>query len=118
MAGEKDPLSSRRRFVQRFLNFFPLLIIDDLGVERNSEFAREQVFNIIDSRYRNQLPMIVTTNLTVDELKNPADLARERIYDRVLERCMAIRVNDQNIRKLNKAENMAKAKRLLEGVRA
>ena len=97
---------------------FDLLIIDDLGVERNSEFAREQVFNIIDSRYRSQLPMIVTTNLTVDELKNPADLARARIYDRVLERCTAIKVSDQNIRKLNMAENLVKAKQLLEGVTA
>ena len=62
--------------------------------------------------------MIVTTNLTVDELKNPADLARARIYDRVLEWCTAIKVNDQNIRKLNMAENLAKAKQLLEGVTA
>ena len=105
----------RNAYIDSF-NSFPLLIIDDLGVERNSEFAREQVFNIIDSRYRSQLPMIVTTNLTVDELKNPADLARARIYDRVLERCTAIKVNDQNIRKLNMAENLAKAKKLLEGV--
>ena len=107
----------RNAYINSF-NSFPLLIIDDLGVERNSEFAREQVFNIIDSRYRSQLPMIVTTNLTVDELKNPADLARARIYDRVLERCTAIKVNDQNIRKLNMAENLAKAKQLLEGVTA
>ena len=105
----------RNAYINSF-NSFPLLIIDDLGVERNSEFAREQVFNIIDSRYRSQLPMIVTTNLTVDELKNPADLARARIYDRVLERCTAIKVNDQNIRKLNMAENLAKAKQLLEEV--
>ena len=101
----------RNAYINSF-NSFPLLIIDDLGVERNSEFAREQVFNIIDSRYRSQLPMIVTTNLTVDELKNPADLARARIYDRVLE------VSDQNIRKLNMAENLVKAKQLLEGVTA
>ena len=105
----------RNAYINSF-NSFPLLIIDDLGVERNSEFAREQVFNIIDSRYRSQLPMIVTTNLTVDELKNPADLARARIYDRVLERCTAIKVNDQNIRKLNMAENLARAKQLLEEV--
>ena len=105
----------RNAYIDSF-NSFPLLIIDDLGVERNSEFAREQVFNIIDSRYRSQLPMIVTTNLTVDELKNPADLARARIYDRVLERCTAIKVNDQNIRKLNMAENLAKAKQFLEEV--
>lgn len=107
----------RNSYIDSF-NSFPLLIIDDLGVERNSEFAREQVFNIIDSRYRSQLPMIVTTNLTVDELKNPEDLARARIYDRVLERCTAIKVNDQNIRKLNMAGNLARAKQLLEGVTA
>ena len=111
-----DMYSGDRNAYIDSINSFPLLIIDDLGVERNSEFAREQVFNIIDSRYRSQLPMIVTTNLTVDELKNPADHARARIYDRVLERCTAIKVNDQNIRKLNMAENLARAKQLLEEV--
>ncbi|HIQ77211.1 MAG TPA: ATP-binding protein [Candidatus Faecousia excrementipullorum] len=111
-----DMYSGDRNTYINLFNSFPLLIIDDLGVERNSEFAREQVFNIIDSRYRSQLPLIVTTNLTVDELKNPTDLARARIYDRVLERCTAIKVNDQNIRKLNMAENLARAKQLLEEV--
>jgi DNA replication protein DnaC len=100
------------------LNTYPLLIIDDLGVERNSEFAREQVFSIIDSRYRSQLPMIITTNLTVEELKNPADLMRARIYDRVMERCTPVRVNNQNIRKGNTAANLARVKELLEEVSA
>lgn len=113
-----DMYSGDRNAYIDSLNSFPLLIIDDLGVERNSEFAREQVFNIIDSRYRSQLPMIVTTNLTVEELKNPADLTRARIYDRVLERCTAIKVNDQNIRKLNMSENLDRAKQLLKGVTA
>lgn len=113
-----DMYSGDRNAYIDSLNSFPLLIIDDLGVERNSEFAREQVFNIIDSRYRSQLPMLVTTNLTVDELKNPADLTRARIYDRVLERCTAIKVNDQNIRKLNMSENLDRAKQLLKGVTA
>ena len=97
------------------LNRFQLLIIDDLGVERNSEFAREQVFSVIDSRYRSQLPMIVTTNLTLNELRNPPDLARARIYDRVLERCVPIRVNGQNVRKRMAAENMDAARKLLGG---
>ena len=35
------------------------------------EFALEQVFNVIDSRYRSKLPLIVTTNMTLEELKNP-----------------------------------------------
>ena len=102
----------RNRYIDSF-NRSPLLIIDDLGVERNSEFAREQVFSVIDSRYRSQLPMIVTTNLTPKEMKNPADLSRARIYDRVLERCTPIRVDNQNIREQNKADNLKKSKQLL-----
>ena len=104
--------SDRNDYIDSF-NSFPLLIIDDLGVERNSEFARKQVFSVIDSRYRSQLPMIVTTNLTPKEMKNPSDLSRARIYDRVLERCTPIRVDNQNIRERNKADNLKKSKQLL-----
>ena len=102
----------RNAYIDSF-NSFPLLIIDDLGVERNSEFAREQVFSVIDSRYRSQLPLIVTTNLTPEQMRNPEDLARARIYDRVLERCAPIRIDSQNIRKQNKMDNLKKSKRLL-----
>ena len=102
----------RNAYIDSFKRY-PLMIIDDLGIERNSEYAREQVFSIIDSRYRSQLPMIVTTNLSLKKLKNPEDMARARIYDRVLERCMPIRVNDQNIRDLNKEANIEQAKRIL-----
>ena len=47
----------------------------------------EQMFFVIDSRYRSRRPMIITTNLKLSELKNPPDLAHARIYDRILERC-------------------------------
>ena len=102
----------RNAYIDSFKRY-PLMIIDDLGVERNSEFAREQVFSVIDSRYRCELPMIVTTNLTLEELQHPEDLSRSRIYDRVLERCLPIRVNDQNIRELNQVATFAQAKQLL-----
>ena len=104
----------RNAYIDSFKQY-PLLIIDDLGIERNSEFAREQVFSVIDSRYRSQLPMIVTTNLSVDEMMDPADLSRSRIYGRVLERCLPIRVSDQNIRELNQASVLSHAKQLLSG---
>ena len=51
------------------LNRFKLLILDDLGAERQSDFALEQVFNVIDSRYKNGQPIIITTNLTLTEIK-------------------------------------------------
>ena len=96
------------------LNKYSLLIIDDLGIERSTEFALEQVFNVIDSRYRSKLPLIVTTNMTLDELKHPQDLARSRIYGRVLERCVPLKINNQNIRQKNAAENMKEARKILE----
>ena len=75
----------RNQFINS-LNRYSLLIIDDLGIERNSDFALEQVFNVIDCRYRSKKPLIITTNLTLSELNNAADIAHKRIYDRILER--------------------------------
>lgn len=74
------------------LNRYQLLIIDDLGAERKSEFMQEMVFNIVDSRYRAGLPFIVTTNLTAEEIKKPQEVSFARIYDRILERCFPIEV--------------------------
>ena len=87
----------RNQFINS-LNRYSLLIIDDLGIERNSDFALEQVFNVIDSRYRSKKPLIITTNLTLSELNNAADIAHKRIYDRILERCIPVRINNRNIR--------------------
>ena len=83
------------------LNRYTLLIIDDLGTERNSEFMQEMVFNIIDSRYRSGLPFIITTNLTAQELKTPQDIGYSRIYDRILERCFPVEVSGVSRRRQN-----------------
>ena len=99
------------------LNQYSLLIIDDLGIERYSEFAMEQVFSVIDARYRSNKPLIVTTNLTLYEM-NHADLSHTRIYDRILERCTPIMVNNQNIRKLNAEANLKEARKLLSAKRS
>lgn len=69
------------------LDKYKLLVIDDLGVERDSSFAAEQVFNVVDARARSGLPLIVTTNLTLKELKDPGTMQYARIYDRILEMC-------------------------------
>lgn len=103
----------RNQFIDS-LNKYSLLIIDDLGIERGTEFSLEQVFNVIDSRYRSKKPMIVTTNLTLDELKHPGDLAHARIYDRILECCVPLKINNQNIRELNTAANMQEARKLFD----
>ena len=74
------------------LNRFALLVIDDLATEADTEYRNEIVFNIIDSRYRAGLPLIVTTNLTAQELKQSADIRKQRIYSRLFERCIPLEV--------------------------
>ena len=85
-------------------------IIDDLGVERSTEYAMEQMFFVIDSRYRSRRPMIITTNLKLAELKNPPDLAHARIYDRILERCAPILFDGKNFREENAGATRQTAK--------
>ena len=95
------------------LNRFQLLVIDDLGAERKSEFMQEMVFNIIDSRYRAGLPLIVTTNLTIDEIKKPGDMERSRIYDRILERCFPVEVTGGSRRRKAVRDGYEDMKKLL-----
>lgn len=95
------------------LNRYSLLIIDDLGAERKSEFMQEMVFNIIDSRYRSGLPFIITTNLTAAEIKKPQDIGYSRIYDRILERCHPVEVSGESRRRQNVKDNFLDMKEML-----
>lgn len=81
----------KQEYIDR-LNKFDLLVIDDLSAERDTEYMNEIIFNIIDSRYRAGLPLIITTNLTADEIKNPADIKKQRTYSRLLEMTIPVEV--------------------------
>ncbi len=81
------------------LNRFPLLVIDDLAAERDTEYAGEIVYSVIDARCRAGLPLIVTTNLTGDEMKHPGTRAKERAYSRLFEMCLPVRVRGKDRRK-------------------
>ena len=77
-----DPLSDIPRY--------DLLILDDLGSERDTEYMKEHVFDIIDARYRVNKPIIVTTNLTWEQFNSPQSLSDARVYDRLRERCLPV----------------------------
>ena len=80
------------------LNSNRLLIIDDFGIQRDTSFALEHIFNIIDSRYRANKPIIVTTNLSIAHLMNTTDLKEKRIYSRLLEMATPLIFNGENHR--------------------
>lgn len=78
---------------------YPLLILDDLGVERKTEYMQEMVYKIVNARYVAGAPVIVTTNLTPDELTKTADMGYQRTYDRLLEKCLPIKVDGRSRRR-------------------
>lgn len=81
------------------LNRFPLLILDDLSAESKSEYMQEIVYSVIDARYRANLPLIITTNLTADELKHPADITNQRTFSRLFEMCIPIEITGDDRRR-------------------
>lgn len=101
---------------QRYLDDFnklDLLVIDDLSAERDTPFMNEMIFNIIDSRYRSGKPLILTTNLSKEELMNQPNADRQRIYSRLVEMCFPVEVKNIDRRKKKAQEDSTDLRSLL-----
>lgn len=96
------------------LNQAKLLIIDDLGAERGTDYSLEKVYDIIDSRYRTGKPIILTTNLRFEEMKNCEDIRYNRIYDRIFEMCYPVKVVGMSWRKKEAVARFDNMKKMLE----
>ena len=97
------------------LNKAKLLIIDDLGAERGTDYALEKVYDIVDSRYRSGKPAIFTTNLTIKQMKECTDIRYNRIYDRIFEMCYPVKFDGLSWRKRGAADRFASTRKILEG---
>ena len=97
------------------LNRPDLLIIDDLGAERNTDYALEKVYNVIDGRYRSGKPLILTTNLSLMEMQEETDIRYRRIYDRIFEMCYPIHVVGRSWREQEAARRFDAMRELMEG---
>lgn len=94
------------------LNHYRLLVIDDLGAERQSDYALEIVYNVINARCESGRPLIVTTNLPLKELRDPEDMKYKRIYDRILSMCTPVEFTGESRRKGIAADKMKTAKEI------
>lgn len=89
--GGEDVLSNLRNA--------DLLIIDDLGAEYLTDWAKGIFYEVIDERYRQEKPLIVTTNIELKKLKERLAVEGiDRIYDRIREMTKAISVAGKSIR--------------------
>lgn len=96
------------------LNSASLLIIDDLGAERNTDYALEKVYNVIDSRIRTDKPMILTTNLELSEMLQTTDIRYRRVYDRIFETCYPVEMPGKSFRQIEAAQRFNDMKELLQ----
>lgn len=74
----------------------PLLVLDDLGSERVTDWVREQLFILVDARYQAMLPTVVTTNDTLEDLE---EYVGQRIVSRIMEMCDGIALDGPDYRK-------------------
>lgn len=75
-----------------------LLILDDLGAERDTKYAQEIVYEAINSRYSRGKPTVVTTNMTYEQMLNCEDVTSQRIYGRLIERSTPVDFGNVNRR--------------------
>lgn len=110
-----DAKGAERTRVLEGVRAYDLLIVDDLGAERDSSYMDSRAFDLVDACYRSGRPMVVTTNVPLSRLKDPKGLARTRIYDRVLERCQPVIFDGTSYRAARAAENREAVRRILAG---
>ena len=99
-------LGSDKNGIVDSLRYFDLLVLDDFGAERQTPYVLEQLTSIIDDRTRSGLPLVVSTNLTVNQLKNPENMELCRIYDRVTGCCVPVHFTGESHRAEKARERM------------
>lgn len=102
----------KQEYIDKIVRY-PLLILDDIGTERSTEYALEQVYSVIDARYRTGRPLIVTTNTPIEKIKSPETLAQQRIYSRLLQMCQPVKVDGTDRRRDALKRDFAERQRLL-----
>ena len=95
------------------LDKYELLVIDDLSAERNTEYVAGTVQMVVDARYTSGKPLIVTTNLTADELIRPAEIRDKRLFSRLYDMCVPYEVKGGDRRKKALVDTKAEMEELL-----
>lgn len=87
-----------------------LLIIDDLGAERDTPYMKSFVTNILDKRFK---PLIITTNMTSNELNRAVSRDDKRITSRIWEKTIPVKFTGEDLRREILREKYEKYKDIL-----
>ena len=83
--------------ILRSISSCDLLVLDDAGAEKPTEWVREKFYQIINARYKSKKPVVITTNTT--DMAGLEDIIGFRAYDRVLEMCQPLKNNGESYRR-------------------
>ena len=111
-----NELTGRFEGKQEYINHLishELLVIDDLGVQRDTGYANEIVTNVVNARMMSKKPLIVTTNLTTEELLNAKDINYKRTLSRLFKHCIPIDFQGIDRRMINNASGDSELRELL-----
>lgn len=83
------------------LSSIPYLAVDDLGVERLTEWGAERLYEVVNARHAALLVTIVTSNLEPDKLaerinRQVGDVAGDRIVERLVEGARVVRFSGKD----------------------
>lgn len=90
----RPPFDDSADELLRDLAKVPFLALDELGMRQGSAAEQARLFELVDTRYREQLPTLVATNATEATLP----LIGERTADRLLEACIPVAIPGSSYR--------------------
>jgi len=106
MYGRLRPGGSEQgaEYELRRLCRIPLLLLDDLGTEKLSEFTEEATYRLINDRYNECLPLVITTNYQIRSADGTPDLATrlgERLASRLRQAATVVHLDGPDRRRAN-----------------
>ena len=109
---ERELWDNDKSAVYKKLERYDLIVLDDFGAERRTDYTSEIRYNVIDTRYNSGKPLIFTTNITSFENK---DIADSRVNSRIREKVLLMRFDGESRRKTRQLNEDEIERLLTEG---
>jgi DNA replication protein DnaC len=95
---DEDAQETERQVIDELVNV-SLLVIDDLGKEKPTPWVEQMLYEIINARYEEEKPLIITTNTSMREIQDRYENTGPAIVSRIVEMCRGVKVDGDDWRK-------------------
>lgn len=99
-AGIRDAQGMDTEQRIRALRAVNVLILDDWGTEKTTDWANEAMFMVLNARYNERVPTVVTTNMMPEAFRKHDPRLADRILDRTLSRCLILEAGSYRQRRV------------------